>query len=40
MGIRAEMKRRRCWEALLESGRGKEPREPTKLKRSKARIKG
>lgn len=31
LGIRAEMKSRRCWEAELESGSGKEPREPTKL---------
>lgn len=31
LGIRAEMNSRRCWEAELESGSGKEPREPTKL---------
>ena len=31
LGIRAEMKSRRCWEAALESGSGREPREPTKL---------
>lgn len=34
LGIRAEMNSRRCWEAELESGSGKEPSEPTKLKRS------
>lgn len=36
LGIRAEMKSRRCWEAQLESGSGSEARAPTKLKRSKA----
>ncbi len=34
LGIRAEMKSRRCWEAEPESGSGKEPIEPTKLKRA------
>lgn len=32
-GIRAEMNNSRCWEAELESGSGKERREPTKLER-------
>lgn len=31
LGIRAEMKSRRCWEAQLESGSGKDLRVPTKL---------
>lgn len=35
LGIRAEMNSRRCWEAALESGSGKEPREPTKLREGK-----
>lgn len=33
LGMRAEMKSRRCWEAELESGSGREPREPTNLRR-------
>lgn len=33
LGIRAEMNSRRCWDAELEWGSGKEPREPTKLER-------
>lgn len=33
-GISAEMNNRRCWAAELESGSGKEPREPTKLERA------
>lgn len=35
LGMRAEMNRRRCWEAQLESGSGREARAPTKLQRSK-----
>lgn len=37
LGIRAEMNSSRCWEAELESGSGKEPREPTKLPGAKRR---
>ena len=33
LGIRAEMNSRRCWEAELELGSGREPREPTKLEK-------
>lgn len=35
LGIRAEMNSNRCCEAELESGRGKDPRVPTKLKKKK-----
>lgn len=31
LGMSAEMNSRRCWAAAVESGRGKERREPTKL---------
>ena len=38
LGMRAEMKSRRCWAAEPESGSGKEPRYPTKLEKREKSV--